>query len=82
MNLGAVVGRTKGPGGPWNIRRWELMWVVVSPTPSVVAQEGREVAPSTPSVVVKEAVQVGPWVEDDVVRLPRLLRSTMTYKRV
>jgi hypothetical protein len=57
--------------------------VVVSPTPSVVAQEVRGVvAPPTPSVVVQEAVQGGPEMEDVVVRLPRHLRSTMTCMRV
>jgi hypothetical protein len=53
--------------------------VVVSPTPSVVAQEVRGVVPPTPSVVVQEAVL---GTEDVILRLPRHLRSTMTCMRV
>jgi hypothetical protein len=57
--------------------------VVVSPIPpSVVAREVRGVVPPTPSVVAQEAVLVGPGMEDVVVRPPRLLRSTMTCRRV
>ena len=53
--------------------------MVVSPTPSVVAQEVREVVLPTPSVVLKVVVL---GVKDVVVRLPRHLRSTMTCMQV
>jgi hypothetical protein len=57
--------------------------MVMSPIlPSVVAQEVRGGVLPTPSVVAQEAVLVGPGMEDVVVRRPRVLRSTMTCRRV